>query len=312
MIMVYGVLTLTTNDREETMSSLAELTLTEIAKQFFVSPEFYRTKEGTQHDYRRFIAVMLEDMGSIPVAELRNIHAKDAYEQWLLRGTHMANHIVTASTRLWNYALSEELVDRANPFVVIKRVATKPRKVVWTRDQVTTFLAQAYQKFEYRNVGLIVQMSYEWGQRIGDMRLLTWDSLDLDQQRVDIEQSKRGASVHLPIADDLTLMLLQQKEDFDFQELVVPHIVPVNGVYLSYGLKYLSYLGRKIIQDAGLPEHLRMMDLRRTATTEMVEAGVSLPQIMAVTGHTNPQSLMPYMKNTFKSACNALRAREGK
>jgi|TARA_R110000782_G_scaffold152299_1_gene244944 integrase len=287
-------------------------TLTTVANKFFTSPEFYRTKEGTQHDYRRFIAAMLKDIGDIPLTDLRNIHAKDAYEQWLLRGTHMANHIVTASTRLWNYALSEELVARTNPFMSVKRVSTKPRKVVWTKEQVTTFLAQSYQKFEHRNVGLIVQMSYEWGQRLGDMRLLTWDCLDLDGQRVDIEQSKRGASVHLPISEDLTLMLLQQKEDFDFQDLVVPNVVPVGGAYLAYGLKYLSYLGRKIIQDAGLPDHLRMMDLRRTATTEMVEAGVSLPQIMAVTGHTNPQSLMPYMKNTFKSACNALKAREGK
>jgi|TARA_R110002051_G_scaffold135323_1_gene208246 integrase len=285
-------------------------TLRYVAQAFFVSPEFYRTKEGTQHDYRRFITVMLDDVGDIPLADIRNIHAKDAYEKWLVRGRHMANHIVTAATRLWNYGLSEELMERSNPFASITRVSTKPRKVVWTKDQVTTFLEHAYQKFEYRNVGLIVQMSYEWGQRLGDMRLLTWDAIALDQGRVDIEQSKRGASVHLPISEDLTLMLLQQKEDFDFQKWVVPKVVPEGGEYHPYSLKSLSYIGRRIIQSAGLPDKLRMMDLRRTATTEMVEAGVSLPQIMAVTGHSNPQSLMPYMKNTFKSACSALQARK--
>tara|TARA_R110000764_G_scaffold12486_6_gene36574 strand:+ start:2370 stop:3257 length:888 start_codon:yes stop_codon:yes gene_type:complete len=288
----------------------AKQTLRDVAKKFFDSPEFYRTKEGTQHDYRRFITVMLADVGDIPLNDIRNIQAKDAYELWLGRGRHMANHIVTASTRLWNYGLSEELMDRSNPFASITRVATRPRKVVWSKEQVTAFLAYAYQKFEYRNVGLIVQMSYEWGQRLGDMRLLTWDAVDLDQCRVDIEQSKRGASVHLPISEDLTAMLLQQKEDFDFQKWVVPRVVPEGGAYHPYSLKSLSYTGRRVIQGAGLPDKLRMMDLRRTATTEMVEAGVSLPQIMAVTGHSNPQSLMPYMKNTFKSACSALQARK--
>jgi integrase len=52
------------------------------------------------------------------------------------------------------------------------------------------------------------------------------------------------------------------------------------------------------------------MDLRRTGTTEMVEAGVSIGQIMSVTGHSNPQSVKPYMKNTFTSANYALTTRK--
>lgn len=61
---------------------------------------------------------------------------------------------------------------------------------------------------------------------------------------------------------------------------------------------------------AGLSEDIRLMDLRRTGTTEMVEAGVGMAQIMSVTGHSNPQSVKPYMKNTFASADYALTARE--
>jgi integrase len=60
---------------------------------------------------------------------------------------------------------------------------------------------------------------------------------------------------------------------------------------------------------AEIPNELRLMDLRRTGTTEMVESGVPLPQIMAVTGHANPQSVKPYLKNTYTSANNALTLR---
>ena len=35
------------------------------------------------------------------------------------------------------------------------------------------------------------------------------------------------------------------------------------------------------------------MDMRRTAITEMVEAGVDTTQIMAVSGHNSPQSMRP-------------------
>jgi hypothetical protein len=42
----------------------------------------------------------------------------------------------------------------------------------------------------------------------------------------------------------------------------------------------------------------------------MVEAGVSMGQIMSVTGHANPNSVMPYMKNTYLSAKKALTIRK--
>jgi integrase len=61
---------------------------------------------------------------------------------------------------------------------------------------------------------------------------------------------------------------------------------------------------------ANLPDTLRISDLRRTGTTEMVEAGVSMGQIMSVTGHANPQSVKPYMKNTYASAESALTLRK--
>ena len=64
------------------------------------------------------------------------------------------------------------------------------------------------------------------------------------------------------------------------------------------------------MRQAGLPDELRLSDLRRTGTTEMVDAGVDMAQIMSVTGHANPQSVKPYMKNTFTSANNALTARK--
>ena len=56
----------------------------------------------------------------------------------------------------------------------------------------------------------------------------------------------------------------------------------------------------------------RIADLRRTGTTEMVEAGVTMGQIMAVTGHASPNSVKPYMKNTLASANLALTQRQNR
>ena len=74
-------------------------------------------------------------------------------------------------------------------------------------------------------------------QRLGDMRLLTWDAIDFDNARVFIEQSKRKAEVHLPIEEDLLDMLTQQEQDFGFQPYVVPRPYPINGEYKPYTLQ---------------------------------------------------------------------------
>ena len=151
-------------------------------------------------------------------------------------------------------------------------------------------------------------MAYEWVQRLGDMRLLEWTS-NKDRQ-VHIKQSKRRAEVFLPISEELFDMLEQQRNDFGFQRYICPQIKPVQGEFLPYSLYGLSKKGRDVMRKAGLSDELRLMDIRRTGTTEMVDAGVSLGQIMSVTGHTNPSSVKPYMKNTFTSANNALTTRK--
>ena len=124
-----------------------------------------------------------------------------------------------------------------------------------------------------------------------------------------MKQSKRRAEVYLPISDNLIHMLEQQKKDFGFQQWVAPHPQPVEGVLQPYAMERLSKVGRKVMRLAGLSDELRLMDIRRTGVTQMVDKGVPLPQIMSVTGHTHVASVKPYMKNTYESANSALTQR---
>ena len=221
----------------------------------------------------------------------------------------MANHLLSATRIVFNHGLREELCV-INPFSNVRKRPTERRKVVWGREDVRKFLDAAYGDFSTRNIGLIAHMAYEWCQRLGDMRLLTWDAIDFEAKTVYIEQSKRKAEVHLPIEDDLFDMLVQQEEDFGFQRYVAPRPYAIKGEYRPYSLQKLPLHARKIMNQAGLPEELRLSDLRRTGTTEMVEAGVGMAQIMSVTGHANPSSVKPYMKNTLMSANLALTERK--
>jgi integrase len=291
------------------------MNINSLVDKYYLSSDFNMLADKTKVDYSNCLSVMLNTkiddkfVYTTKVNKLTGAVARQSYEVWLKRGIYMANHICATSRKVYSFGMEMGYAE-TNPFSTFKCKVTKPRKVTWTKEQIMQLLDFCYADFQYRSLGLIVQMAYEWCQRIGDMRLLQFDSIDYDKKILNLEQSKRGATVHLPISDDLLEMLIQQKDDYSFQKYVAPYPKALRGSYKPYTLTRLSIVARRAMNLCGLPDELRIADLRRTGTTEMVEAGVSMGQIMSVTGHANPQSVKPYMKNTLDSAKNALTIRK--
>ena len=289
--------------------------LKQVAKEYYSSHDYKNLRDETKAHYQYCLTNALATsvdgvvIGEVNVTKMSTKQAKLSYDLWCDRGISTANHIMAVTRILLNYAVRMEHCN-VNPFATVRRRATQPRKVVWTKGDVKKLLDAAYSDFSTRNIGLIAHMAYEWCQRLGDMRMLVWDNIDFETQTVHIEQSKRHADVHLPIEDDLFEMLKQQEQDFGFQKYVAPRPYAIQGEYRPYSLQKLPLYGRALMDAAGLSKELRLSDLRRTGTTEMVEAGVGMGQIMSVTGHANPSSVKPYMKNTRKSAELALTARK--
>ena len=284
-------------------------TLEKLVEAYYKSNDYSMLREQTRKDYRYLLSVLLDSLGDRRFQTISTKQAKHAYEEWVKRGVQFANHICTCASRVYRFAIDMEHA-YSNPFATVKRKTPVQRKVVWSEKDIQSFLDLCYSDFAYRNIGLIIHMAYEWCQRLGDMRLLEWDNVDFVQQKLFLEQSKRRAEVTLPISNDLCSMLKQQHDDFGFQRYIAPRIRPVEGMYHPYSMERLSKAGRAVMRKCGLSEELRLMDLRRTGTTEMVESGVGIGQIMSVTGHSNPQSVKPYMKNTFTSANYALTTRK--
>lgn len=288
--------------------------LSQIVEFYLSSPAFARLSGSSQHDYEKNLIEVINttvegrDLGDYRVDRLKVRHLTQAYELWLISGTRAANYRKACLSAAWKNAMRYDVMTH-NPVSLVQGVSGKPRKVVWQREQIQTFLATAYSNFNWRSIGLIAHMAYDWGQRIGDMRVLTWDKLNLDSCQLDLTQSKRNAEVHLPISKGLCEMLRIQKEDFGFQKYVAPKPVMVAGKLVPYKKNEISTLINNILREANLPPELTAMDLRRTAVTEMMEGGVDLVGIMQVTGHRNIQSIKPYMVNTLSGASKALAAR---
>lgn len=275
------------------------------------SLEYKDLRDETKKNYNYMLSCLVKHLGKSSVKNLTTKECKMLYDKWCNQGVSFANHIIAVANIVMNYGVRMEHI-ASNPFSSVRKRSTQSRSVVWTPEDVQQLLTTAYSDFRWRNVGLIAQMAYEWCQRIGDMRTLTWDAIDFDKKRCHIRQSKRRAEVILPISVELCEMLEQQHDDFGFQDYVAPRPKPVGGKYIPYSVYKMSLFSRELIRAAGLPDTLRLSDLRRTGTTEMVEAGVDIAQIMSVTGHANPQSVKPYIKNTYSTANFALTKRKNR
>jgi integrase len=276
---------------------------------------FTRLRRQTQKDYLIFLRQWYDSrLGGTPLlntklGDITTPMCQRVYEEYAESSVSFANHSLAVYRLLFNYGIRQGFTN-FNPFSKVLKRQDKKRKVVWDKENVKEFLDYAYGSVRYRSVGLIVQMAYEWGQRLGDMRTLEWSNYDLETGILNLEQSKRRAKITLPTSPELMEMLKQQHDDFGWQRYVAPSMTADR----KGGLKPLSsvrlaILGAEVMKQLGFPEELKLMDLRRTAVTEMIEAEVPLPNIMAMTGHQTPQSVAPYLKHTLKGAMVAAKMR---
>lgn len=225
------------------------------------------------------------------------------YDQHILdKGLSNANHSLAVYKLVFNFAIRSGFI-QFNPFEKIKKINVKHRRTTWEKEHVKAFMDVSFASFKKRSLGLIVYMAYEWAQRLGDMRMLTWDMYNLETGVLSLEQSKRRARVQLPTSPELQAMLKQQHAEYGWQAYIAPSAVSDRkGGLVPYSLINLGRVGKIIMKEAKLPDDLMLMDLRRTAITELIEAGVPISNIMSLSGHATPMSLTPYMKNTLKSS----------
>ncbi len=288
----------------------------ELIAVYYDSLVFQHLSANTKRDYKYCIEAVWHTMVDnkvyphLPMKYFDTPKAQGIYNSLAERGIPFANHCKAVMSKLFNFGIQNGYVD-TNPFSKVVQLNHRPRKEVQSKEDIYKFIHTAYSEFKWRNIGVIVHMAYTWGQRLGDMRTLRFKDYDFDNQVLTLEQSKRRAKVYLPTTNELHKILLQQEKDFgwNYGNYVAPKIVRNQISENPYDKITLTKVGSDIRKAAKLSNKFKMMDMRRTATTEMVDAGVPLPQIMSVTGHANAQSLTPYLKNTLTSATEALSKR---
>ena len=286
-----------------------------IVNHYLQSSSFSSLSNRSQTSYETTLKKVCESaygqikLGDVRLNKLTSTMCRNYYDLWLeQKGASYANHLSLLFSVLLNYCISIELLE-FNPMTRVKKKTHEPKSIIWTKDQVKKALDVCFNDFKYRSTGLIILMCYEWAQRTMDICHLKWSDIDFENKKVTIKQTKRGATVQLPLEGPLLSMLKEQKSLWDFQEYVVPYHRASDNAYRPLYGSPLHTLFKQVKELAGLPTELQLSYLRKTAINEMVEAQIDSTSIMQVTGHKSIQSLNPYLKHTYEGAKSALAAR---
>ena len=152
----------------------ASSTLQEVIDFYSKSAVFGRLAGSTQKDYDIHLAAICSTvvegkaLGAYRHKFIKVRHLTQAYEDWLSSGVRTANYRKSVLSIAWKHAMRHDVMAH-DPVALVQTRSGQPRRVLWSRDQVQTFLATAYGDFRWRSIGLIVHMAYDWGQRVGDM-----------------------------------------------------------------------------------------------------------------------------------------------
>jgi|GEM_PF-4616066 len=292
-------------------------TVADVIERYFKTLEFKKkitnSKTKMQYTYQlqRLARTPLENgknVGNVAINKLNVAKCQQIY--WALlesvnsdvEGIRFANYTIQITIRAWNVLMKHDLLDK-NPWGFIEKTKASPRNTVWQTEDFKVFLTTAFSVSKWRNVGLLVRINVELGQRIEDIRLSEWNNYDFTEKLYTREVIKKTKEriPGIPMSGSLVQMLIEQKEDYGFQKWVVP-----NPYRLApYSEQNIARTFRKIMDKAELPKKLQLRDIRRTVLTDLANHGATDTEIMAYSGHKSRESLMPYVCISTHQARNA-------
>jgi integrase len=138
---------------------------------------------------------------------------------------------------------------------------------------------------------LLLAIGYHTGARLGELLGLRWSQVDFERGLIRLEafNTKTRKARVLPIYGEMRAWLEMARAERDANCPACPWVFQRKGQPMKFNWRTWRSFARK----AGLPE-LRFHDLRRTALTNMVRAGIAEKQAMEISGHLTRKTFERY------------------
>lgn len=185
-------------------------------------------------------------------------------------------------SRFFRYAKRELLIDIPNPVADIALPApSKPSEKVVSKHELEELLAELSP-----TMATVVELAYETAMRRSEIIKLTMSCLHLEERIADVVDGKTGTR-NVPLT----------RRAVDLLELAVSRCRDAtNPLEKLFKVKphSASTAVKRARRKLGLPETVRIHQLRHTRITNVARKGLNNAQIMIVSGHRDPRSVARY------------------
>ena len=176
---------------------------------------------------------------------------------------------------------------KENPAKRVKRFPENSLKErILTREEEKSLLSACASHLQQ-----VVLVALNTGMRRSEILSLRWDQVDLGKETIRVERTKSGRPRFIPINSLLLSVLDTLRRQNGQSEFVFPDSKtekPIKNVKTSF----------KAACKKAQIKGLRFHDLRHTAASRMVEAGIDLVTVSKILGHSTIQMTMRYAHPT--------------
>ena len=267
-------------------AALEAPTVADAVARFLAEHAEAKRKPSTAREYRRLLeAHVLPALGKRPVGEVTRAEIARLHHA-LRKAPYQANRVLAVVSKLFSLTeLWGWRPDGSNPCRRIERYREAKREAMLSGDELAR-LGAALEAAECSPwAKAAVRLLLFTGARLGEVLGLRWDQVDFERGEARLSDSKTGAkTLQIPPAALAVLAELPRLEGN-------PHVIA--GQRAGAGLVNLSKPWRAIRAAAGLPT-LRIHDLRHAFASIGAGAGMGLPIIGRLLGHTQAATTARY------------------
>jgi len=258
-------------------------------ERFIGSDAFRDRADNTRLSDRKMFDEMRAQFGAGMLRDLRSRHVKFIRDHFKEKFTaSQADMAIDKLSVVWKFADQHLGLDLdTNPTTGVARLhKTKKEneRKPWTDDVFTVFEANAPGRLR-----VAVTLLLYTGQRVSDMVNMKWSHFDGDL--IEVVQQKTGETAWIPCHRRLKAVLATLPRRGD------------NILSGDRGERYksasISTLVRRVLHNAGIRGY-SVHGLRKNAAQALAEAGCSISEIMAITGHRSPGMALHYAKRAEK------------
>jgi integrase len=263
------------------------------------SPKHQRKAPNTKKLYDRYLGLLREHIGQLPMAQVDAAVMQALHDEASIdNGFRAAQTLISTAKLVFNWGnVYGWLNGRANPCNSIQKAA-RPRDMPatnrpWTEAEINIALLHLP-----KHLAVAVAIGAYTGLRKGDVINWTWEQYDAANGRIEILTAKQGVKISIPVHPRLKTILDDAKR-WNGKKIVASARSP-SGFRSASGFQASWETAKAKLEAKGLTGHLTFHGLRHTLATALAEAGCTVPQMMAVTGHSDPASVEHYIREASK------------